>query len=226
MATFSTVFPDEALAQLSDQGVSSREKRPHGVAAAPIGLMEYYASCPAFPSSPVVLALGLGTTYRNSARGSNVTLSLRWEPPTDRPFSPDPYLYSPANLPRFSLVGYIEPLPEDVAREADVSRCFLERHPDAELWRPGNRIHESWWARLVVREIYWLGGFGDRARIGWMPREEWEGVTMEEVENHRLPGEWGYRSLEMPVGHEEGGGRASREPGRVGEWEEVSLVES
>lgn len=48
--------------------------------------------------------------------------------------------------------------------------------------------------RLVVEEVYWIGGFGDRAYIGWIPKDEWNGVTKEEIESIRLPGEkkgWG-----------------------------------
>lgn len=40
-----------------------------------------------------------------------------------------------------------------------------------------------------MQEIYWVGGFGDRAYIGWIPREVWANVTVEEVEGVRLPGE-------------------------------------
>ena len=41
----------------------------------------------------------------------------------------------------------------------------------------------------MVEEVYWFGGFGDRAYIGWIPVEEWRGVTTEEVERCRLVGE-------------------------------------
>lgn len=45
----------------------------------------------------------------------------------------------------------------------------------------------------MVEEFYWFGGFGDRAYIGWIPIEEWRGVTEEEVANARLVGEKGYK---------------------------------
>ena len=70
-----------------------------------------------------------------------------------------------------------------------VTACFLTYHPDAAAWLPGNRIHESKWVRLVVEEVYWIGGFGDRAYIGWIPLEEWQSVSKDEVEQIRLPGE-------------------------------------
>ena len=74
-----------------------------------------------------------------------------------------------------------------------MSGCFLEKHPDAEAWTPGNKIHESYWARLVVEEVYWIGGFGDRAYIGWIGEGVWRNITMEEVEAVRLPGEEGWK---------------------------------
>ncbi|KAI0452066.1 pyridoxamine 5'-phosphate oxidase-domain-containing protein [Xylaria acuta] len=95
--------------------------------------------------------------------------------------------YSAANLPRFSLLGYIEEI-DDVSATA-LSKCFVEKHPDAKYWLPGNRIHEAEFVRLVVQQIYWVGGFGDRAYIGWIPVDEWKSVTREEWEGVSLPGE-------------------------------------
>lgn len=95
-------------------------------------------------------------------------------------------------MPRFSLVGYIEPIPAAEVESSMVENCFLARHPDAEAWLPGNKIHESWWGRLVVRDVYWIGGFGDRAYIGWIPAAQWRGVNEMEMEQARLVGEEGY----------------------------------
>lgn len=102
----------------------------------------------------------------------------------------DPVPYSAANLPRFSLLGHLEDVtPPSEADATDLQECFLKAHPDARYWLPGNRIHEAGWVRLVVDEVYWVGGFGDRAYIGWIPAAEWRGVTREEWEVVRLPGE-------------------------------------
>ncbi|KAI0522132.1 pyridoxamine 5'-phosphate oxidase-domain-containing protein [Xylaria bambusicola] len=95
--------------------------------------------------------------------------------------------YSAANLPRFSLLGYIEKINDMSA--ATLAECFVKKHPDAKYWLPGNRIHESEFVRLVVTQIYWVGGFGDRAFIGWISPEEWKSVTREEWEKVSLPGE-------------------------------------
>ena len=69
----------------------------------------------------------------------------------------------------------------------------------------------------MVEEFYWFGGFGDRAYIGWIPIEEWRGVTEEEVANARLVGEKGYKGngLEFVIkgdkGSEKCGPRCRRE---------------
>ncbi|KAI3396334.1 hypothetical protein diail_12300 [Diaporthe ilicicola] len=102
----------------------------------------------------------------------------------------DPVPYSAANLPRFSLLGHLEDIaPESEADAAALQGCFLKSHPDARYWLPGNRIHEAGWVRLVVDQVYWVGGFGDRAYIGWIPVGEWRNVTRDEWEAIRLPGE-------------------------------------
>lgn len=181
IATLSTVFPNLRF-----------KNRPDGLGGAPIGLTEYYASCDPNPHEPIILAVSIATSVKNAQAGSNMTLSLRYHPPPDRAPSKDLYTYSPANLPRFSLIGHIEPLSQKEVEKQAVQSCFLKSHPDAVAWLPGNDIHESWWARLVVEEIYWFGGFGDRAYIGWIPAEVYRAVTAEEVEAIRLPGEKGW----------------------------------
>ena len=118
----------------------------------------------------------------------------------------EPVPYSAANLPRFSLLGYVERIPDGDDRRpgsagAKLAECFVQAHPDSRIWLPGSRVHESHFVRLVVTQIYWVGGFGDRAYIGWIPVDEWQKVTRAEWESVRLPGEkkgwkeWSARSV-------------------------------
>lgn len=186
LATLSTVFPGSSPSIL--------ENRPDNLGGSPVGLMDYYASCGSQPYNPTILAINIATSFKNARAGSNVTLSLRYQPPIDHPPADDIYTYSPANLPRFSLIGHIEALSPGEIEVDNVHDCFLRAHPDAEAWTPGNVIHESFWAKLVVEEIYWIGGFGDRAYIGWIPADEWRGVTEHQVRNARLVGEKGWKA--------------------------------
>jgi hypothetical protein len=188
LATFSTVFPSTDHIRYP-----ILETRPDDVGGIAVGLMEYYAPCDPTPENPIILAVSISTLIKNAQAGSNVSMSLRYHPPSNHPPSDDVYTYSPANLPRFSLMGHIEQLSEQEVKDYGVKSCFLKRHPEAEIWTPGNTLHESWWGRLVVERIYWFGGFGDRAYIGWIPTEVYRAVTEAEVEKARLVGEEGWK---------------------------------
>ena len=181
IGTLSTVFPSGHGSSREPPG--SAERRPAAVAGAPVGLMEYFGDCEPQTGNPTLLALGIATSFKNVAAGSNLSLSLHWHPPSAA------RLRSSVALPRFSLIGYLEDVPEADVRGQDIAGCFLRRHPDATAWLPGNDIHESRWTRLVIQELYWIGGFGDRAYIGWIPVEDWRSVTEKEIQRCRLPGE-------------------------------------
>lgn len=212
IGTLATTFPAS-----SPENASSASSIPAELSSKPLALMDYIADCTpnSHPGDPTILALNIETHFRNVAAGSNISLALRWHPPhppskriqsssfpssfLDQTLSYlglarqsqqtyDPVPYSAANLPRFNLMGYIEPLP-DSDGDKELRNCFTAVHPDAKYWLPGNRIHEAHFVRLVVTHVYWIGGFGDRAYIGWIPVEEWRNVTAEEIEGVRLPGE-------------------------------------
>lgn len=213
LATLSTVFPNT-----SDDGVTVSERRPVGLDGVPIGLMDYVADCED-EGNPTILEIKIATTFKNVRAGSNITLSMNWVPPYPPakrisflsrlsayvPFlasseyntaaskssssSPDTVPYSAANLPRFSLIGYLEPIETNPVSAVKLAACFTSKHADAKYWLPGNVIHESSWARLVVTKVYFIGGFGDRAYIGWIPLDEWKGVSRGEWESIKLQGE-------------------------------------
>lgn len=212
LATLSTVFPDEHSSE-----VDTLERRPAGLGGVPIGLMDYVADCEE-AGNPTILAINIATSFKNVRAGSNITLSMRWTPPyppSNRmsflsrlaayvPFfsesspyfrsselltPPDTVPYSAANLPRFSLLGYLESIEPNPVESVRLAACFTRTHQDAKYWLPGNAIHTSEWARLVVTQVYWIGGFGDRAYIGWIPVDEWKNVTKGEWQDIQLPGE-------------------------------------
>ena len=190
LCTLSTTFPN------TSSEASILESRPADVAGLPLGLPEYFADCEPATGNPTILAVTIASTFKNVAAGSNVTLSIRWHPPTDK----YPWPHTPVALPRFALTGYLEALSEEEIGKGGcggegVERCFRRYHPDSVIWMPGNRIHESHWVRFVVREVYWIGGFGDRAYIGWIPLDMWQSITEEEIQSARLPGEMDEKSL-------------------------------
>ncbi|KAK7192492.1 hypothetical protein DPSP01_008799 [Paraphaeosphaeria sporulosa] len=179
VGTLSTVFPT----------THATENRPSNVGGSPIGLPDYFANCEPDTGNPTILELPIATSFKNVQAGSNISLSLRWH-------APYKHWYSVASVPRFNLVGYLEEFTDEEVKDENIAACFVKKHPDAATWLPGNRIHVSKWVRLVVQEIYWIGGFGDRAYIGWIPLEEWQSVSQDEIEKARLPGEdspWSWR---------------------------------
>ncbi|KAK4569550.1 hypothetical protein LTR86_003313 [Recurvomyces mirabilis] len=204
LGTLTTTFPEQSGSRDSASSyehgeLSAFENRPEEMAGSPIGLMEYYADCEPLTGDPTLLAINIATPYKNYAAGSNISLAIRWWPISKNtytaslsPLDPEddeeiPTPHTPAALPRFSLHGYLEPISAKDLAVGLIPACFLQQHPDSIYWQPGNDIHTSQYMRLVVEHIYWFGGFGDRARIGWLPIDEWKNVTMGEVASARLP---------------------------------------
>ena len=198
--TLVTSFPggDRKSSDVGEQDVEALWGRPAGLEGSPIGLMEYIADCED-DGNPTLLAIDIATPFRNYKAGSNISLAVRWWPTQTHTYSfwgnnevdardiPTPH--TPAALPRFSLHGRLEELDMKDVRNARIAMCFVRKHPDSVLWQPGNDVHTSKYVRFVVEEVFWFGGFGDRARIGWLPVESWRNVTKQEIDELRLPGE-------------------------------------
>ncbi|KAJ5166112.1 uncharacterized protein N7482_004893 [Penicillium canariense] len=176
----STVFPSH---------IPTYSRTPAEVAGLPIGLREYVADCDsALPEGlshedngdPTILALRVATTFKNIGAGSNLSLELDWWEHLSDAGAVYPGLPpSPAALPRITLFGYLDTLPElSDAATATLEKCFLQSHQDAKVWLPSTpgSPHASFWARLVVTQAYWIGGFGDVQQIGWMNVTEWKGI--------------------------------------------------
>ena len=201
----STIFPPSTSSSSSAQDASDpsiSEDRPASVANAPIGISDYIADCED-QGDPTILALYVATTFKNAAPEAedgvrNISLSLDWwtqyrdlKTKDIESSTFDLGLYSPASLPRITIIGHLEPLIEEDVREKNIAACFLRRHPDSKWWLPGSEgaAHMGRWLRLVTEEVYMIGGFGDRAYIGWLDPKEWRGVTVKEIKEARLPGE-------------------------------------
>ncbi|BDD61600.1 hypothetical protein MPDQ_004579 [Monascus purpureus] len=189
----STTFPDPL------PSTRPYSRTPPEVAGHSFNQKEYFADCDEylFPNgsdadyadrgNPIFLSLYIATTFRNIAAGSkNVSLSIDWWDHLEdtEPLYPG-FPLSPAGLPRVTLLGYVEPLERaeehglSEETERALERCYIERHPDAAVWLPGREgsPHASFWAKLIVKEAYWIGGFGDIARIGWLDISEWKKLT-------------------------------------------------
>jgi len=174
LGVLSTIFPAHP---------SALENRPVSVAQTPIGLPDYFADCES-AGDPTILSLDVSTSTKNAVAGSNVSLAVSW-------WDHVPATWSYASLPRLSVVGHIEDMTDKEVGDVGVEECFLQQHGDARLWLPGSESspHTGRWTRLRVEEVYWVGGFGDVAYIGWLNPEDFKNVTKEEWSKVRLPGE-------------------------------------
>ncbi|KAF8423822.1 pyridoxamine 5'-phosphate oxidase-domain-containing protein [Tirmania nivea] len=180
LATLSTIYP-------APIDSSKPYQPPPELAGYPVGLIDYYADCSspftsttsfsskslpppatATPGNPTLLSLRIATSFKNVAAGSPISLSIHKVTPRR----------SAASQPRLALMGKLKPVTASAAEQ--VLKCFTKRHPDARWWTPGNKIHESEWVEMDVEGVYWIGGFGDRAYIGWIPVETWRGVVLKE----------------------------------------------
>jgi hypothetical protein len=178
--TLSTTFPNHI----------SNPRIPSTVSNLPIGLPDYISACgtSSYASDPTLLAINIATSFRNALDGDykNVSMSIQWVSPHKECIV--------ANLPRMALMGYLEPIVfTGQEEEGKLEKCFTDTHPDARWWLPSNPSspHASQWVRLVVKEIYWIGGFGDLNYIGWIPEETWRGVEEKEWKEAKLRGEEG-----------------------------------
>ncbi|EED15339.1 conserved hypothetical protein [Talaromyces stipitatus ATCC 10500] len=191
---------------------SSSSAHLTGLEGVPISLPEYIADCSEIIDSnnnngnPILLGLYVSTTFRNIAKGSNISLSIDWWNHLNdtKPVYPG-FPLSEAGLPRISLIGYVERLDLSSTEKIKdgLEECFFAIHPDAKVWAPGNpdSPHSGFWARMVVTRVYWIGGFGDLQQIGWINMTDWRGVGRYESassigdgsgrgwEDIRLPGE-------------------------------------
>ncbi|KAG6020374.1 hypothetical protein E4U41_002867 [Claviceps citrina] len=208
LGTVSTIFPDT-----SDGDAGGQEARPGGMGGQPFGLMDYVADCEdegnptgsgrqdrhqfqecsrrfqhdAFHEMDA--SIPAGQTHVLDACLPFLGRKCPYNVRPEHQDTPDPVPYSAASLARFALFGHLEATDVDDESSARIAACYTAKHDDARFWLPGNPIHESEWMRLVVTHVYWMGGFGDRAYIGWIPAEQWKQVTRKDWEAIELPGE-------------------------------------
>lgn len=143
-------------------------------AQVPVSSMEYYADCDD-DGDPYWLVVDIGSTYQNIAGGSDYSLTIRvGDHPLDdhvNPSYPGGITSSPAGSPRVQLFGKLVNVTFDSKYEMlKLEKCFTARHPDAKFWLPENIVspHKTHWVKFVVDKIYFVGGFGDRAYIGYV----------------------------------------------------------
>ncbi|WPK27212.1 hypothetical protein PUMCH_004589 [Australozyma saopauloensis] len=137
----------------------------------PKSSVEYYVDCDG-DGNPYWLIVDIGSPYRHISQGSRFSVSVRAgdhpqnEKVDDR--YPGGVPLSPMGQPRVNLMGELQEIAHDPEVWGKLLRCFIERHPDSKWWLPTNLVlpHRTHWAKIIVHDVYMVGGFGDRAYIG------------------------------------------------------------
>lgn len=165
-----TLVERESLMNINT--IKSRKGEGGELKRIPVSSMEYYADCDE-DGDPYWLVVDLGSTFTNIKGGSEYSITIRTgdHALNDNvdPKYPGGIPESPSGSPRaifegkFVNVSFSNPL--EMIR---LERCFLKKHPDAKFWLPNSPFsaHSSHWTKFIVDDIYFIGGFGDRAYIG------------------------------------------------------------
>ncbi|KAI0780040.1 pyridoxamine 5'-phosphate oxidase-domain-containing protein [Fomes fomentarius] len=135
------------------------------LAGEPFSLQEYYASCHA-NGSLTLLFLPISRHSQNVllSPGRSASISVGSDHPS-------------ASKPRVSLIGNVTlfPVVEHTPEHNTIQECYLAKHPDARWWLPGPREpHTVYWARFDPHSVYYVGGFGDKHFIGYIPIEKFQ----------------------------------------------------
>ncbi|KAF8919878.1 pyridoxamine 5'-phosphate oxidase-domain-containing protein [Mucidula mucida] len=153
VATMATIFPEDD---------------PY-LPGYPFAMQEYYASC-LRNGSLSLLFLPISRHSRNilASESRVVSISITSESPA-------------AHLPRVSLLGNITIFKEssEMGQLSEIKECYLSAHPDSKRWLPDDDegAHVSYWARFDPQSVYFVGGFGGRHYIGFVPLPLYQAAT-------------------------------------------------
>ncbi|SCU90602.1 LADA_0F05226g1_1 [Lachancea dasiensis] len=138
----------------------------------PVSFVEYFAGsdlCHDVQTSQngnlILLLLNMSSTFQNWNKDAKLSVSVEMSHRhgIGRP---------PMASPRANYFGELKRLEPSKALE----HCFLKRHPDARWWIPEgdhDQVRDGQWFEFDVSEVYFVGGFGDRAYIGAISGEDY-----------------------------------------------------
>jgi len=84
-----------------------------------------------------------------------------------------PEHYDVMTKPRTTLMGHLEVVPEEELEAAKAT--YLKKHPSSKAW-----INFSDFAmyRMVIEDVYVVGGFGNEHYIGWISPEQYLSIEL------------------------------------------------
>lgn len=161
----------------------------------PVSFLEYYVAsdlCPDVSVSnngnPILLLLEMSSSYGNYVKNGKFSASVEAHPRPGGPHhdSRGPHHGSrgphdgPMAHPRATLFGELK----ELNASTELAHCFASRHPDAWPWIPTGSnetlVHDGRWFELDVEDVYFVGGFGDRAYIGGIDAELYHAAELRE----------------------------------------------
>ena len=154
----------------------------------PVSFLEYYVAsdlCPDVSVSnngnPILLLLEMSSSYGNYVKNGKFSASVEAHPRPGGPHhdSRGPH-DGPMAHPRATLFGELK----ELNASTELAHCFASRHPDAWPWIPTGSnetlVHDGRWFELDVEDVYFVGGFGDRAYIGGIDAELYHAAELRE----------------------------------------------
>ncbi|KAJ3180340.1 hypothetical protein HDU85_004045 [Gaertneriomyces sp. JEL0708] len=147
--------------QVAELATKMGEGVHKGIDGFPFSTPEYVTDdCPS-SGQPLLYLVTWGTHARNVRAEAAASVSFRHPNFTRLP----PDSRGPLDEARVSLIGQLRKI-EDEDEVSKARVCFFKAHPDAEDFP-----HRSAFYRLEVRDVRWIGGFGDHHFNGWIPKE-------------------------------------------------------
>lgn len=117
---------------------------------------------------PLILLSDLERTVINLADEPKCSLHVISTPETIAQFE-HPELYDVMTLPRTTLLGRLEIIPEGDELEA-AKATYTAKHPKSKAWINFSDFHLY---RMAIEDVYVVGGFGNDHYIGWMSPEQY-----------------------------------------------------
>ncbi|KAG0142014.1 hypothetical protein CROQUDRAFT_663089 [Cronartium quercuum f. sp. fusiforme G11] len=140
-----------------------------------IGLQEYFAP---FPNGDLLLlVLPISPIYKNIDRkhSHSATIAIKDELGL---IQRNGSMWA-ANWRRISLFGQLDP----IKNKKKAKKLYESFHPDSSFWDGDSAPHKAFWVRFKITKVYYFGGFGDRAAIGWLDLKSYRTSFKESEEN-------------------------------------------
>jgi putative heme iron utilization protein len=157
-------------AQLGELGTIQANYKGHEVSGYPFVTTQFIAEdCSNSDGNPFFAIVTWGNHAKNiqaNTKGSIFVRESSWylpQPPADR---------GRLDHPRFTLFGTLSKIEADQYKHYD--ECFRFTHPDASDWM----LHDFQYYKLVVEDVNFIGGYGDRHYVGWIDKELYSKAAM------------------------------------------------